>query len=127
MKTSIGVQSDTKDALAQAKPAGLAWDDFLRVMRASVDEKKYRRNLERLLGELEAESVDAAIARVKALRSGKEAALGLAEAKARLKRRQLAAQAARFSELLAGEPASEDLRQAARDLDVQLHTAILEG
>ena len=124
MEASIGVSKPTKVELQHAKPGGLSWDDFLIILRNSVDEKKFRKNLADLMDQMEADSLDAATERVLSMRSGKEAGLRLAEAKERLKRQRLARELRKVSELLAEEPEGPETQKAMRALDVQLHALV---
>lgn len=124
MEASIGVSKPTKVELQQAKPGGLPWDDFLIILRNSVDEKKFRKNLADLMDQMEADSLDDATERVLSMRSGKEAGLRLAEAKERLKRQRLARELRKVSEMLTEEPEGRETQKAMRALDVQLHALV---
>lgn len=124
MEASIGVSKATKAALRAAKPRSLSWDVFLAALRSSVDQKKYRKTLERLLDETEAESLDAAVERVLAMRSGKIAGLTHAEAKARLRRRRLATALDAASAILHTDPTGPEATRAVASLDKQIHETL---
>jgi hypothetical protein len=124
MEASIGVSKPTKAGLEQAKPAGISWDDFLVALRASVDARKLRKNLARLLDDVEAESVEAATKRVLEMRSGKAAAMRLAEAKQRLKQVRLARELRHVSQLLTDAPDVPETRRAVEALDEKIHALI---
>lgn len=124
VEASIGITNATKTALSEVKPGGLSWDRFLLVLRQSVDEKKYRKNLEKLLDEMEADSIEAATDRVLSMRSGKEAPLRYAEAKQRLQNQRLARELAQVSEMLRQSPTGPEAKQAVAALDKHLHATL---
>ncbi|HEX9816637.1 MAG TPA: hypothetical protein VGB18_06630 [Candidatus Thermoplasmatota archaeon] len=124
MEDSIGVRNATKDELAQDKPETVSWDAFLQILHKSVDRKILRKNIEKLLSEVERLSYDRAIARVEALRAGKTKGYTLSEAKERVGLHRLAKQADEISQLVRTGAAKPKLEEAAKTLDHQLHAIL---
>lgn len=127
MDTSIGLSRETKAVLARWKPEQLAWDDVLRIMAASVDEKRFLTKLEAALDQMELESIDLAIQRIQAMRRSDAAALSLEQAKTRLRARRLAKRLMEFGEELADRGSAEGLQAEARQIDEELRSLVLES
>lgn len=126
VKTSIGLEQDTKSTLARLKPPGLSWDEFFLVLNESINHEEYRKNLKKTLDRLEGESVDAAIERVYSMRHNPEANLSFPEAESRLKRRRLARRLYHLSEQLETHEISPELKAQLRTVEKELN-ALAQG
>jgi predicted trehalose synthase len=124
VKTSLSLDSATRDRLNEVRPATLSWDAFLQVLRDSVDEARLSKNLELVLDDEESKNLQRAVARVGAMRADPDASLALGAARERLRRRRLAIRLARLVEELKAETPTPRIADLAQDLDEEIREAL---
>ena len=73
--TSITVSEAVKEELAKWKPADVSWSSFLRVVQASIDDKRFEANMKALLEAEEELAIERARTRYRQSRGNRKAGI----------------------------------------------------